>query len=499
MAKRPNLMNETIVRASLADVQSGGRVRLGDALPPLPKAGYVTGGDFGHEAHNAFTPEQMRDYALAALSAQPSPGGQDGPAYEGHTWVSDYVLAGLRERAAMPLQLRNGEVWHWQGDGHDFPESLVCPVIMSAETLRALLAARRPVGEPVAIPEGWALVDLAEYTVLPQIPTTAMMDAGWPIGEQITDRFDVKGAYADIIAEHDAKGQGIIHGPSQQPAQAVDLPYSLDADPAGIRARVCDVITGTLMVGAQGHTPPPAGHWAEPFWQAARADAKAHAVDLGQTFQAGVAEWMGQCFLPSLYSNMTERGDRLLEEVLELLQAHGYDKARVPTLVDYVFGRPVGDPAQEVGGVMVTLAGYCWVAGLDMHAAGDAELARINQPDVRAKIRAKQEAKNALHFDSPLPGNAGAAVEEWPREGDLVRYGTGASALAIRLGPHAEGWHGYQCCGGYVFFTKAYRPTRADMDTWLDCAKYRDERTKVADNRIAHEMYLLDSEEAGNG
>ncbi|EKT4091514.1 hypothetical protein QEG23_000999 [Stenotrophomonas maltophilia] len=132
---------------------------------------------------------------------------------------------------------------------------------------------------------------------------------------------------------------------------------------------------------------------------------------VGQTFQAGVAEWMGQCFLPSLYSNMTERGDRLLEEVLELLQAHGYDKARVPTLVDYVFGRPVGDPAQEVGGVMVTLAGYCWVAGLDMHIAGDAELARINQPEVMAKIRAKQEAKNALHFDTPLPGNAAAPTQ----------------------------------------------------------------------------------------
>ena len=68
------------------------------------------------------------------------------------------------------------------------------------------------------------------------------------------------------------------------PTQAVDLPYSLDADPAGIRARVADVITGTLMVGAQGHTPPPAGHWAEPFWQAARADAAAQALalDLGQ-------------------------------------------------------------------------------------------------------------------------------------------------------------------------------------------------------------------------
>ncbi|WP_349782365.1 hypothetical protein [Xanthomonas arboricola] len=134
------------------------------------------------------------------------------------------------------------------------------------------------------------------------------------------------------------------------------------------------------------------------------------------TFQAGVSKWMGECFLPSLYSNMTERGDRLLEEVLELLQSKGYDQTRVATLVDYVYGRPVGEPAQEVGGVMVTLAGYCCVAGLDMHVEGARELERITQPEVMAKIRRKQEAKNALHFDTPLPGGAPATV---PVDGEL--------------------------------------------------------------------------------
>ncbi len=129
-------------------------------------------------------------------------------------------------------------------------------------------------------------------------------------------------------------------------------------------------------------------------------------TDTAQSFQSDVATWMGQCFPPSLSSNMTERGDRLLEEVLELLQSHGYDSARVPTLVNYVFARPVGEPAQEVGGVMVTLAAYCSVAGLSMQADGQAELVRINQPEVIARIRAKQEAKNALHFDTPLPGSA---------------------------------------------------------------------------------------------
>lgn len=95
---------------------------------------------------------------IAALAARQ-------PVYEGHTWISDYVLAGLRERAALPLQLRNGEVWHWQGDGHDFPESLACPVIMSAEALRALLAARPPVGafdEAAVLRRAAAVLDMWE-------------------------------------------------------------------------------------------------------------------------------------------------------------------------------------------------------------------------------------------------------------------------------------------------------------------------------------------------
>lgn len=160
-------------------------------------------------------------------------------------------------------------------------------------------------------------------------------------------------------------------------------------------------------------------------------------TDPAQSFQGDVATWMGQCFPPSLSSNMTERGDRLLEEVLELLQAHGYDSARVPTLVNYVFGRPVGEPAQEVGGVMVTLAAYCSVAGLSMQADGQAELDRINQPEVMARIRAKQETKNALHFDTPLPGSAaqpspaGQGDAPWP-EVDMIladAYSAGAEGL----------------------------------------------------------------------
>lgn len=62
---------------TLADVQPGGRVRLGDSLPPLPGP-RVTGYDFDSVLRRVtmtgYTAEQMQDYARAALSAQPSPG-----------------------------------------------------------------------------------------------------------------------------------------------------------------------------------------------------------------------------------------------------------------------------------------------------------------------------------------------------------------------------------------------------------------------------------------
>lgn len=60
---------------------------------------------------------------------------------------------------------------------------------------------------------------------------------------------------------------------NRRSAQTVGKYYSLDADRAGIRSRVADCIAGTLMVGAQNHNPPPAGHWLEPFWNMACADA----------------------------------------------------------------------------------------------------------------------------------------------------------------------------------------------------------------------------------
>jgi hypothetical protein len=107
--------------------------------------------------------------------------------------------------------------------------------------------------------------------------------------------------------------------------------------------------------------------------------------------QSRVRQWMLACFGAEVASDKLERGDRLLEEVFELLQSGDYPSERISALEEYVFSRPKGEPFQEVGGVSLTLAAYCLAHGLDMHEAGEAELARVwTKVDA---IRAKQASK----------------------------------------------------------------------------------------------------------
>ena len=115
-------------------------------------------------------------------------------------------------------------------------------------------------------------------------------------------------------------------------------------------------------------------------------------------FQASVQPWLIACFGEMIAGDREERNHRFLEESLELVQSCGCTASEAHQLVDYVYGRPVGELHQEVGGVMVTLAALCLANDADMHAAGWVELDRI-WGKVEA-IRAKQAAKPK---HSPLP------------------------------------------------------------------------------------------------
>jgi NTP pyrophosphatase (non-canonical NTP hydrolase) len=90
-----------------------------------------------------------------------------------------------------------------------------------------------------------------------------------------------------------------------------------------------------------------------------------------------------------------DRARRFAEEAMELAQTQGVEADTLKRLIDYVYGRPVGDVKQEIGGVMFSL--YCLAENLGLSVDG-CETDEINRflgtdPEVfRKKNEAKREA-----------------------------------------------------------------------------------------------------------
>lgn len=117
-----------------------------------------------------------------------------------------------------------------------------------------------------------------------------------------------------------------------------------------------------------------------------------------ESFQDRVKPWLDQCFGSVIAADRNERNHRLLEESLELVQACGCTITEAHQLVDYVYSRPKGEPTQEVGGVMLTLAALCLANNLNMHECAEIELSRV-----WIKIDAIREKQKRKPEMSPLP------------------------------------------------------------------------------------------------
>lgn len=131
-----------------------------------------------------------------------------------------------------------------------------------------------------------------------------------------------------------------------------------------------------------------------------RSDMPSHHQGDLLSFQGRVKVWLLACFGPKLSADLVERNHRFLEEALELVQSLGCTDHEAHALVDYVFSRPVGEPRQEMGGTMVTLAALAQASNLDIAADGEEELSRVW--GLIDRIRAKHAAKPQF---SPLPGS----------------------------------------------------------------------------------------------
>jgi NTP pyrophosphatase (non-canonical NTP hydrolase) len=114
-----------------------------------------------------------------------------------------------------------------------------------------------------------------------------------------------------------------------------------------------------------------------------------------RTDQQRVTDWVRKVFTEKEATDVPERSLRTAEEALELAQAVGVDAETLHRLVDYVFSRPMGEPAQEIAGTMVTLYAMANALGVDADAAFETELARIQEPEVIERCQRRQHEKRA--------------------------------------------------------------------------------------------------------
>lgn len=196
------------------------------------------------------------------------------------------------------------------------------------------------------------------------------------------------------------------------------------------------------------------------------------------TFQSRVKPWMDACFGPEISADKVERNHRFIEEALEFVQANGCTQSEAHQLVDYVYGRPVGEINQEVGGVMVTLAALCLASGVDMHEAAETELARVWEKI--DKIRAKQAAKpkhSPLPEDQPpqdadpVPATGWRPVTDEAKTGERVLLWV-CSRGSIRRGLAQIGWWGHHREFGQTWLLRPDQPIDVDaVRLWMPIEK----------------------------
>ena len=110
-----------------------------------------------------------------------------------------------------------------------------------------------------------------------------------------------------------------------------------------------------------------------------------------EQLQDHIGIWM-QEVLPGP-TTTKERALRFLEEAIELVQALGLTQEDIQRTGEMVFERPAGEPSQEVGGVVSTLLALTNHLKVSAHAAALAEIERMDTPEVKARVQARQAEK----------------------------------------------------------------------------------------------------------
>lgn len=116
--------------------------------------------------------------------------------------------------------------------------------------------------------------------------------------------------------------------------------------------------------------------------------------------QEAVGCWAQEAFGKEEATSLYQRGLRLLEEAIETGQACEVSPEHVHKLVDYVYSRPVGVLAQELGGVGTTVLALAEAAGLSADRCEEQEVTRILDKPI-SHFQQRNKVKNDAGFAAP--------------------------------------------------------------------------------------------------
>jgi hypothetical protein len=131
--------------------------------------------------------------------------------------------------------------------------------------------------------------------------------------------------------------------------------------------------------------------------------------------QTRAIEWVTAAFGPP---TLAQRGVRLAEEAIEAAQATGVQAAMLHRLVDYIYARPVGELAQEIGGVGLSILALAATTGVSADREEQRELDRVLAKPL-AHFTARNANKNAAGFDTALTAPASTPPQDDPRDAAL--------------------------------------------------------------------------------
>jgi len=123
--------------------------------------------------------------------------------------------------------------------------------------------------------------------------------------------------------------------------------------------------------------------------------------------QALTHNWVRSTF--GSHADSKERVRRLLEETIELVQAEGASLEEVEAVARHVYSKPVGEVAQEAGGVGICLLAYCASRGLSADKCEASELSRV-LTKTADHFRARHQKKVEAGIGAPIVVGVGAPV-----------------------------------------------------------------------------------------